>query len=114
MSSPFFNEDHESIREMARDFAAKTLAPLAADIDKNEEFPMDVVRQMADMGFLGLKIPEEFGGLGLDMRSYVCVMEKFPRSVPPPPCSSPPPTLCPPLPLSSPAPRSRRRSTCPE
>ena len=77
MSSPFFNEDHESIREMARDFAAKTLAPLAADIDKNEEFPMDVVRQMADMGFLGLKIPEEFGGLGLDMRSYVCVMEEI-------------------------------------
>ena len=77
MSGPFFNEDHESIREMARDFANKTLAPIAADIDKTEEFPMDVVRQMADMGFLGLKIPEEYGGLGLDMRSYVCVMEEI-------------------------------------
>ena len=112
MSSPFFNEDHESIREMARDFAAKTLAPLAADIDKNEEFPMDVVRQMADMGFLGLKIPEEFGGLGLDMRSYVCVMENFQEVCHRHPVHPPPPTLCPPLPLSSPAPRSRRRSTC--
>ncbi len=40
MSSPFFTEDHESIREMARDFANKTLAPIAADIDKNEEFPI--------------------------------------------------------------------------
>ena len=77
MNSPFFTEDHESIREMARDFANKTLAPIAADVDKNEEFPMDVVGQMAEMGFLGLKIPEEYGGLSLDMRSYVCVMEEI-------------------------------------
>ena len=75
--NPFFNEDHESIREMARDFANKTLAPIAAEIDKTEKFPMDVVKQMADLGFLGLKIPEEYGGLGLDMRSYVCVMEEI-------------------------------------
>ena len=75
--NPFFNEDHESIREMARDFAEKTLAPIAAEIDKTEKFPMDVVKQMADLGFLGLKIPEEYGGLGLDMRSYVCVMEEI-------------------------------------
>ena len=77
MNSPFFNEDHESIREMARDFANKTLAPIAAEIDAREQFPMEVVRQMADLGFLGLKIPEEYGGLGLDMRSYVCVMEEI-------------------------------------
>lgn len=75
--NPFFNEDHESIREMARDFADKTLAPIAAEIDRTETFPMDVVRQMAEMGFLGLKIPEEYGGLGLDMRSYACVMEEI-------------------------------------
>ena len=76
-ANPFFNEDHESIREMARDFAEKTLAPIAAEVDKTEEFPMEIVKQMADMGFLGLKIPEEYGGLGLDMRSYVCVMEEI-------------------------------------
>lgn len=75
--NPFFNEDHRSIREMARDLANKTLAPLAAGIDQTEEFPMEVVQQMADLGFLGLKIPEEYGGLGLDMRSYVCVMEEI-------------------------------------
>ena len=75
MSSLFFNEDHEGIREMAKDFAEKALAPIAGEIDKTEAFPMDVVKTMADMGFLGLKIPEEYGGLGLDMRSYVCVME---------------------------------------
>ena len=77
MSSLYFNEDHEGIREMAKDFAEKTLAPIAGEIDKTEAFPMDVVKTMADMGFLGLKIPEEYGGLGLDMRSYVCVMEEI-------------------------------------
>ncbi|MBM6869524.1 acyl-CoA dehydrogenase family protein [Pseudoflavonifractor phocaeensis] len=77
MTSPFFNEDHESIREMARDFANKTLAPIAAEIDKTDAFPPEVAQQMADLGFFGLKIPEEYGGLGLDMRSYVSVMEEI-------------------------------------
>lgn len=79
MNNPFFNEDHESVREMARDFADKTLAPIAADIDKNDAFPADVVKTMAEMGFLGLKIPEEYGGAGMDMRSYVAVMEEVAR-----------------------------------
>ena len=76
MNSPFFNEDHQSIREMARDFANKTLAPIAAEVDKTDHFPEAVAAQMAELGFFGLKIPEEYGGLGLDMRSYVCVMEE--------------------------------------
>ena len=75
MNSPFFTEDHESICEMARDFANKTLAPIAADVDKNEEFPMDVVGQMAEMGFLGLKIPEEYGWMSVVWPYYVCFME---------------------------------------
>ena len=79
MLSPFFNEDHESIREMARDFAEKELAPIAAEIDATEHFPLEVAKTMADLGFLGLKIPEEYGGLGLDARSYVCVMEEIAR-----------------------------------
>jgi len=70
MNNPFFNEDHESIREMAREFAEKELAPIASEVDKSDHFPADVARQMADLGFYGLKIPEEYGGLGLDMRSY--------------------------------------------
>ncbi len=77
MSSPFFTEEHEDIREMARDFAERALAPVAADIDKNDTFPKELVSTMADMGFLGIKIPEEYGGSGMDMRSYVCVMEEI-------------------------------------
>ena len=77
MSSIYFNEDHDGIREMARDFAQKVLAPIAGEIDKSEHFPRDVADQMAALGFFGMKIPEEYGGLGLDMRSYVCVMEEI-------------------------------------
>lgn len=79
MLSPFFNEDHESIREMARNFADKALAPVAADIDKTDTFPTELVNTMAEMGFFGIKIPEEYGGIGLDVRSYVAVMEEVAR-----------------------------------
>ena len=77
MKSAFFTEDHDSIREMAKQYAEGTLANIAADIDKTGNFPQEVVQEMAELGFYGLKIPEEFGGLGLDMRSYVCVMEEI-------------------------------------
>ena len=77
MSSVFFTEDHEAIREMAKQYAEGTLAGAAAEIDKTNIFPESIVAEMAELGFYGLKIPEEFGGLGLDMRSYVCVMEEI-------------------------------------
>lgn len=75
--SAYMNEDHEAIRALARDFAEKTLAPIASEIDQTDHFPDEVKQQMADLGFFGLKIPEEYGGLGLDMRSYVAVMEEI-------------------------------------
>jgi len=73
----FFNEDHEDIRALAREFAEKEIAPIAGEIDQNDDVPQHLYDQMADMGFFGLKIPEEYGGLGLDTRSYVCVMEEI-------------------------------------
>jgi alkylation response protein AidB-like acyl-CoA dehydrogenase len=73
----FFNEDHNDIRDLAREFAEKELAPIAGEIDQNDEVPQRIYDMMAEMGFFGLKIPEEYGGLGLDTRSYVCVMEEI-------------------------------------
>ncbi len=75
MNNPFFTEDHESIREMAEEFAEKSLGPVAMEIDHTDSFPDELVDTMAEMGFFGLKIPEEYGGIGLDMRSYVLAME---------------------------------------
>jgi len=73
----FFTEDHEYIRDLAREFAEKEIAPIANDIDKTEEIPQRLYDMMAEMGFFGLKIPEKYGGQGLDTRAYVCVMEEI-------------------------------------
>ena len=80
--SKVFNEDHDSVRELARDFAENTLAPLSAEIDQTDSYPQEVADQMAELGFFGIKIPEEYGGVGLDMRSYVCVMEEIAKKSP--------------------------------
>ena len=77
MKSAFFTEDHEAIREMAKQYAEGTLAGIAGEIDKSGVFPESVIAEMAELGFYGLKIPEEYGGLGLDMRSYISVMEEI-------------------------------------
>ena len=73
----FFNEDHEDIRALAKEFTEKEIAPIATEIDQNDEVPQRIYDQMAEMGFFGLKIPEEYGGIGLDTRSYVCVVEEI-------------------------------------
>ncbi|ALP94263.1 acyl-CoA dehydrogenase family protein [Intestinimonas butyriciproducens] len=75
----FFTEDHESIREMARDFAEKALMPAAAEVDRTGHFPQELIDEMANMGFFGIKIPEGYGGIGMDTRTYVCVMEEIAR-----------------------------------
>lgn len=78
----YFEEEHEDIRSLARDYAEKTLAPLAKEIDEKDYFPKEIIQEMADLGFFGIKIPEEYGGLGLDTRSYISVMEEIARKCP--------------------------------
>ena len=73
----FFNEDHNDIRELAKEFVDKEIAPIANEIDVNDEVPQSIYDKYSEMGFFGLKIPEEYGGIGLDTRSYVCVMEEI-------------------------------------
>ena len=73
----FFNEDHDDIRSLAKEFAEKKLAPIANEIDHNDDVPQEIYNEMAEMGFFGLTLPEAYGGLDLDKRSYVCVMEEI-------------------------------------
>jgi alkylation response protein AidB-like acyl-CoA dehydrogenase len=72
-------EEHHQVRETAAQFADEVLAPRAREIDEKEEFPADVVRQMADLGFLGLPYPEKYGGAGLDTLSYIIAVEEISR-----------------------------------
>ena len=64
---------------MARDFAASRLAPLAAEIDRTAKFPEATVKEMGALGFLGLAVPEAYGGVGADMTSYALVVEEVSR-----------------------------------
>ncbi|HPF34192.1 MAG TPA: acyl-CoA dehydrogenase [Candidatus Krumholzibacteria bacterium] len=69
-------EQQRMIQQAARDFAQKELAPHAAQWDREEHFPAEQVRMMADLGFLGINVPEKWGGAGFDMVSYVLAMEE--------------------------------------
>ncbi len=70
-------EDQRLVQTTARDFAAKEVAPRASAIDKNSEWPADLVAKMAELGFMGMAIPTEYGGGGLDAVSYVLAMEEI-------------------------------------
>lgn len=79
MQYPYFDEDQLSIRDMARDFAEKTLMPIASEVDKTGVFPPEILAEMGEMGFYGIKIPEEYGGIGMGALTYVSVMEEISR-----------------------------------
>ena len=72
-------EEHHQVRDTARAFAEEVLAPRAREIDEREEFPADVVRQMGELGFLGLPFPEKYGGAGLDTLAYIIAVEEISR-----------------------------------
>ncbi len=70
-------EEQRLVRDTARDFATREIAPKAAEIDKSGRWPGEIVAKMAELGFLGMAIPEEHGGSGLDNLSYSLVMEEI-------------------------------------
>jgi alkylation response protein AidB-like acyl-CoA dehydrogenase len=76
----FLKEEHLQVREMARKFADEVVAPRARDLDENETFPDDTVRQMGELGFLGLPYPEKYGGAGMDTLSYIIAVEEISRA----------------------------------
>jgi len=70
-------EEHRLIRETARDFAAREIAPKAAELDKSGRWPTEIVKRLGELGFLGVAIPQELGGAGLDTLSYALAMEEI-------------------------------------
>lgn len=70
-------EEQRLIRDTARDFAAREVAPKAAELDKSGRWPTEIVKQMAELGFMGMAIPNEYGGGGLDVLSYALAMEEI-------------------------------------
>ena len=71
------NEEQKMVRDMARAFAQKEVAPTAADMDAKGEFPSRHLPKMAELGLLGMMVPTEWGGSGLDTLSYVLALEEI-------------------------------------
>ena len=70
-------EEHLAVREAARQFAQNELKPGVIERDRTMTYPRDQVRQMAELGFLGMMVPPEYGGGGMDTLSYVIAMEEI-------------------------------------
>ncbi len=74
------SEEQKMVKEAAADFAKNTLMPKAHEFDENEEIPAEIYQQLAELGYLGMLLPEEYGGSNLDFVSYICAMEEFAKA----------------------------------
>lgn len=74
-----FNEDQELLRDEVRRFAEGRIRPGVAERDRNHTFPVDIFQEMGEMGLLGMLVPEEYGGAGTDVLSYLLAMEEISR-----------------------------------
>ena len=71
------NEHQIMIRDMARSFAAERLAPFAAEWDRDARFPAEAVKAMGELGLLGMLVPPEWGGAGVDHLTYALAVEEI-------------------------------------
>jgi len=74
------SEEHRLIRDAARDFATRAVAPEAAQRDVDERFPTELVKQLAEMGFMGVKVSDQYGGAGSDFTAYALVIRELARA----------------------------------
>ena len=75
-----FEKEHELVRQLAKEFAENEIKPTAEEVDETGEFPMAIYAKIAKAGFLGIKIPQAYGGSGGDHRSYAIVMEELAKA----------------------------------
>lgn len=75
-----FTPEQEEIRKLVREFAAKEIAPTAAERDEKEIFPRDIFNKMGELGFLGLPYPEQYGGGGMDFVAYAIAVEEISKA----------------------------------
>ena len=72
-------EEHELVRRTVRDFAVQRVAPVAEELDREHRFPYELVSELAELGLMGMTIPEDYGGAGADTVSYAIAVEELTR-----------------------------------
>ena len=77
---PFITDEHRMIEQAARDFGRNSIAPIAAEHDETGEFPLKTIREMGQLGFMGIEVPEEYGGAGMDTLAYVLAMVEISKA----------------------------------
>ena len=80
MDDLFFNQDHIMIQDMVREFAESEIMPIARKLDEEEKFPTELVKQMGELGLMGINVPEKYGGSGLDMVAYATAVMGLARA----------------------------------
>jgi short-chain 2-methylacyl-CoA dehydrogenase len=73
------SHEHELVRDTVREFAGEKVAPVAEELDREHRFPYDLVAQLAELGLMGMTVPEEYGGAGADTVSYAIAIEELTR-----------------------------------
>ncbi len=73
------SQEHELVRRTVRDFALEKVAPVAEELDREHRFPYELVAELAELGLMGMPIPEEYGGAGTDTLSYAIAVEELTR-----------------------------------
>ena len=76
---PMLSEEHIEISNMCRKFAENELAPVAAQNDRDHRFPAEQIRKLGELGMMGVTIPSNYGGSGMDYLSYAIAMEEISR-----------------------------------
>jgi short/branched chain acyl-CoA dehydrogenase len=71
--------EHDLLRGTVREFAESRIAPVAEELDRNHRFPYDIVAELAELGLMGIPIPEEYGGAGGDTLAYAIAIEELTR-----------------------------------
>ena len=80
MDTLFFTDEHTMLVEMVRDFADNEITPVARELDATGEFPKNIVHQMAELGLMGIPIPESLGGAGMDTVAYAATVMELARA----------------------------------
>jgi butyryl-CoA dehydrogenase len=75
-----FSDEHNMLRESVRELARDKIAPRAVELDETHAFPHEAMRELADLGLLGVYVPEEYGGSGMDFVAYIIAMEELGRA----------------------------------